>query len=198
MAEAHLQTGLYLLADPSYAPIAGNLEAWPPSLKNTNGWHTFSAREWKQDAPHPPLLRAALETFSDGSHLLVGRDIEDLDEFVVKIETALALGISLIFVLAGVASFYVTRRTVGRIEAINTTSRSIMQSGLGNGYCARGTCGTEWDNRRQPNSDARPHRSVDGRGKASYRQRGARSADFLHSHAGAAEGLWRRQRDGHG
>ena len=31
MAEEHLQTGLYLFADPSYARIAGNLDAWPPS-----------------------------------------------------------------------------------------------------------------------------------------------------------------------
>jgi signal transduction histidine kinase len=144
MAEEHLQTGLYLFADPSYAPIAGNLDAWPPSLKDAKGWNNFSTQEWKPDAPHSPLLRAALETFPDGSHLLVGRDIEDLDKFAVKIETALALGISLIFALAGVASLYVTRRTVGRIEAINATSRSIMQSGLGKRIPLRGTR-DEWD-----------------------------------------------------
>jgi signal transduction histidine kinase len=145
MAEEHLQTGLYLLADPAYAPLAGNLKAWPSSLKGAMGWNNFSAlEERKPDAPHPPLLRAAFETLPDGSHLLVGRDIEDLDEFAVKIETALALGISLIFVLAGVASLYVTRRTVGRIEAINATSRSIMQSGLGKRIPLRGTR-DEWD-----------------------------------------------------
>ena len=50
----------------------------------------------------------------------------------------------LIFVLAGVASVLVTRRTVGRIESINATSRAIMQSGLGQRIPLRGTH-DEWD-----------------------------------------------------
>ena len=50
----------------------------------------------------------------------------------------------LILVLAGVASVTVTRRTVGRIEAINATSRAIMQSGLGQRIPLRAT-GDEWD-----------------------------------------------------
>jgi signal transduction histidine kinase len=50
----------------------------------------------------------------------------------------------LIFILAGVASVSVTRRTVGRIESINTTSRAIMKSGLGRRIPLRGT-EDEWD-----------------------------------------------------
>jgi HAMP domain len=38
----------------------------------------------------------------------------------------------------------VTRRTVGRIEAINATSRAIMQSGLGKRLPLRETR-DEWD-----------------------------------------------------
>jgi signal transduction histidine kinase len=68
----------------------------------------------------------------------------ELDGFVRNVETALALGIALIFVLAGVASVTVTRRTVGRIEAINATSREIMQRGLGRRIPLRGTR-DEWD-----------------------------------------------------
>jgi signal transduction histidine kinase len=47
-------------------------------------------------------------------------------------------------VLAGVASFTVTRRTVGRIESVNATSRAIMHSGLGQRIPLRGTQ-DEWD-----------------------------------------------------
>jgi signal transduction histidine kinase len=68
----------------------------------------------------------------------------DLQGFVQKVDTALALGITLIFVLAGLASVTVTRRTVGRIEAINATSREIMQRGLGRRIPLRGTR-DEWD-----------------------------------------------------
>jgi signal transduction histidine kinase len=69
---------------------------------------------------------------------------DELDGFVRKVDTALALGIALIFVLAGAASVTVTRRTVGRIEAINATSREIMQRGLGRRIPLRGTR-DEWD-----------------------------------------------------
>ena len=53
-------------------------------------------------------------------------------------------GIALIFVLAAVASILVTRRTVGRIESINATSRAIMQSGLDKRIPLRGSH-DEWD-----------------------------------------------------
>jgi signal transduction histidine kinase len=144
IADARFEGGVYLLADPSYSPVAGNLKVWPSDLKDSKGWGVFSAPEWKPDAADRPLLRATFETLTDGSHFLVGKDIGDLDEFVAKIKTALALSVLLIFVLAGVTSLYVTRRTVGRIEAINATSRSIMQSGLGTRIPLRGTH-DEWD-----------------------------------------------------
>jgi signal transduction histidine kinase len=75
---------------------------------------------------------------------LVGRDIGDLDEFTRTINTAIILVLVLIFVIAAVASISATRRTVGRIEAINATSRAIMQSGLGKRIPLRGTR-DEWD-----------------------------------------------------
>jgi len=50
----------------------------------------------------------------------------------------------LLLVLAGVASVLVTRRTVGRIEQINATSRAIMQSGLDKRIPLRGSH-DEWD-----------------------------------------------------
>jgi signal transduction histidine kinase len=144
IADERSNGGLYLLADPSFAPVAGNLKVWPPNMKGVKGWDNFSVRALKPDAADRPLLRATFETLPDGYHLLVGRDISDLDEFARKINTALALVLSLIFVLAGVASISVTRRTVGRIEAINATTRAIMQSGLGKRIPLRGTR-DEWD-----------------------------------------------------
>src|ERR1700719_2947481 len=96
------------------------------------------------DAAGRALLRARFDTLSDGYHLLVGKEIDDLDEFAKKIEMALLWGVALIFVLAAMASVSVTRRTVGRIEAINATSRAIMQTGLGKRVPLRGTR-DEWD-----------------------------------------------------
>ena len=144
IADERFEGGIYLLADPSLTPVAGNLKAWPAALQGAQGWENFSARAWKPEAPDRPTLRARFETLPDGYHLLVGKDISDLDAFATKINTALALVVSLIFVLAGAASISVTRRTVGRIEAINSTSRDIMQSGLGKRIPLQGTQ-DEWD-----------------------------------------------------
>jgi signal transduction histidine kinase len=135
---------VYLLVDPSLAPLAGNLKAWPSTAAAARGWTEFRAEEQPPDATGRPLLRAMLETFPNGERLLAGSDISDLDRFTDRIKIAVILGIALIFVLAGVASILVTRRTVGRIESINATSRAIMLSGLDKRIPLRGTH-DEWD-----------------------------------------------------
>jgi signal transduction histidine kinase len=143
--EQRLDGGRYLLVDPAAVPVAGNIKTWPAALAGGSGWGNFTtADEQPAAADDAPMFRAQFETLPDGYRLLVGKDIDDLDEFAEKMETALILGVVLVFVLAGVASVTVTRRTVGRIEAINATSRAIMQSGLGQRIPQRGTH-DEWD-----------------------------------------------------
>jgi signal transduction histidine kinase len=72
------------------------------------------------------------------------RGQSDLAAFTSHIELALAGGALLIVILAVAMGVVVTRRTVGRIESINATSRAIMQSGLGTRIPLRGTR-DEWD-----------------------------------------------------
>jgi signal transduction histidine kinase len=144
IAGDRLDGGFYLFADAFLAPLAGNLKTWPSNLQGSDGWSTLGATESTSDAAELPLLRVRFVTLADGSHLLVGRDIGDLDEFTRTINIAIILVLVLIFVIAAVASISATRRTVGRIEAINATSRAIMQSGLGKRIPLRGTR-DEWD-----------------------------------------------------
>jgi signal transduction histidine kinase len=139
---ASFEGGVYLLADQSLSPVAGNLKKWPV-VKGAEQWTEFSADALDQKAGQL-LYRATWETLPDGFHLLVGKDISDLGRFTTEIYAALAFAIFLIFVLAAVASVSVTRRTVGRIESINMTSRAIMESGLGRRIPIRGTQ-DEWD-----------------------------------------------------
>jgi signal transduction histidine kinase len=148
-AAARLEGGVYLLANESFVPVAGNLEQWPSALRGANKWGDFtSAALVLKAGASQPLFRAKWETLPDGFHLLVGRDITDLGRFADEIYAALAFTILLIFVLAAVASVSVTRRTVGRIESIDATTRSIMESGLGRRIPLRGTQ-DEWDHLAQ-------------------------------------------------
>ncbi len=144
IADKGLADNVYVLADPSAAVLAGNLRGWPSTVTAARGWAEFRAGEPLPGAANRPLLRAMLETFPGGDRLLVGRDISELDSFTDQIKTAVISGVALIFVLAGVASILVTRRTVGRIESINAASRAIMLSGLDKRIPLRGSH-DEWD-----------------------------------------------------
>jgi signal transduction histidine kinase len=143
-AGLHPDRGIYLLTDASYVPLAGNRKKWPAPFSGEAGRANFDATESGSTVGDRTLIRAAFDTLPDGSHLLVGREVTDLTQFVRKIYLALALVLVLIFVLAIAAAITVTRRTVGRIESINATSRAIMQSGLGERVPV---CGShdEWD-----------------------------------------------------
>jgi signal transduction histidine kinase len=144
MADKRFADSVYLLVDSSLVPLAGNLREWPQTATAPSGWAEFRAPTPLPNSASKPLVRAVLETFPGGDRLLVGRDISDLDDLTARIKTAVILGALLIFVLAGLASVLVTRRTVGRIEAINTTSQAIMLSGLDQRIPLRGTR-DEWD-----------------------------------------------------
>jgi signal transduction histidine kinase len=134
------EAGIYLLVDPSMGFLAGTLKTWPTALRAVHGWTDIAAPE----GAGPSRLRATYETLPDGSHLLVGRSLDDLDQFVGIMKMALACGAALTLVLAAFAGVSVTRRTVGRIEAINGTTRAIMHNGLGERIPLRGTR-DEWD-----------------------------------------------------
>jgi len=71
-------------------------------------------------------------------------DISDHGSFTGMIALAMIAAAVLLLVLAAVAAVLVTRRTVGRIEQINATSRAIMLSGLDQRIPLRGSH-DEWD-----------------------------------------------------
>jgi len=144
IADRSFADHVYILADPSSAVLAGSFSQWPPEAATSSGWAEFRAPQALPGATNPPLVRGMIETVPGGDRLLVGRDIGDLDSFAAQIRAAVISCVALIFVLAAVASILVTRRTVGRIEAINATSGAIMASGLDKRIPLRGT-NDEWD-----------------------------------------------------
>jgi signal transduction histidine kinase len=143
-ADKGFADNMYIFVDPSLVVLAGNLKSWPPTVAAVSGWTEFRASEPLSKTASRPLLRGMVETLPGGDRLLVAREITDLDGFTDQIEIAVIASIALMFLVAGVASILVTRRTVGRIESINATSRAIMHSGLDKRIPLRGTH-DEWD-----------------------------------------------------
>lgn len=142
IADRSLADRVYLLEGSGSAVLAGNLKDWPAGAMG-QGWTEFRAAV-PSLATTESLLRGVTETLANGDRLFVGQDISATDAFTARISAAgVAVGV-LIIVLAVVASIGVTRRTVGRIESINATSRAIMASGLDQRIPLRGSH-DEWD-----------------------------------------------------
>lgn len=148
-AQAPLNGAVYLVTDAAFSRLAGNLKEWPASLPGAQGRGEFRSASLHPDAPHEQsLFRSRWETFPGGLHLLVGANVDEMSQFMNEIHKALALTVTLILVLAAMASVSVTRRTVGRIEAINSTTRAIVESGLSQRVPVRGKQ-DEWDHLAQ-------------------------------------------------
>ena len=138
LTDAHFSDWVYLLADKSFNYVAGNRESWPAALRSSEGWSI----DVPFDGGGP--ARVMQQVLPDGSHLLLGRRIGELDQFGKNVTIGLAAAAALFLVLAAAAGLSTSRRSVARIEAINATSRAIMRSGLGERIPLRGT-GDEWD-----------------------------------------------------
>jgi signal transduction histidine kinase len=144
LTEAYFNDWVYLLVDPSFDYVAGNLKSWPASLRGDEGWSTVAPGTWPTAAARGLPVRVKHQLLPDGHHLLLGRDIEELDRFGQSVTISLASAAVMFLILAAAAGISTSRRSVARIEAINATSREIMRSGLGERIPLRGT-GDEWD-----------------------------------------------------
>jgi signal transduction histidine kinase len=141
-ADSFFAEWVYLLVDSSLHHVAGNLARWPPSLRHGHG--TADIADLARPGHRATSTRVAYRVLPDGYHLLVGRKAEDLERFRGTIAASLASAGGLFLLLAAAAGISTSRRSVARIEAINTASRRIIETGLHERIPLRGTR-DEWD-----------------------------------------------------
>jgi signal transduction histidine kinase len=130
----------YLLADPRYRYVAGNLRLWPAALGGNSGWADVTDPGGPRSSP----LRVTYLTLPGKYRLLVGRKLGDIGQFRQMIAVGLGSAGGLFLLLAAAAGISTSRRSVARIEAINATSRRIIDTGLRERIPLRGTR-DEWD-----------------------------------------------------
>ncbi len=120
---------VYLLADAKLTPLVGNLDGWPAADPEPGGWLDFSlGRSSRGTTTHPARARSFV--LRGNFHLLVGRDVHDLEEVQHLIVGTLAWGLAITLVLALAGGAMLSRSMARRIEAINETSREIMSGDL--------------------------------------------------------------------
>ncbi len=123
-------SSIYLLTTALNTPVAGNLNRWPTVQSDSDGWLNFRLENVGHDKNEIHLARARSFTLSGGFHLLVGRDIFELEETQRLIIHTLILGFVITLVLGGIGGFVLSRRVMKHLEAINTTSREIINGDL--------------------------------------------------------------------
>jgi signal transduction histidine kinase len=139
-AQPH-RASVYLLVDPAGRLVAGNLDGWPQATPDPGGWLTF-AIEVSPDGETVERRRARAATFllpPDGYRLLVGREVEESLQLQAAIRRALGWGLALTLLLGLAGGFLMSRGMLGRVDAINRTTRRIMAGDLSQRIALKGS-----------------------------------------------------------
>jgi signal transduction histidine kinase len=123
-------TSLYLLTDAQFNPLLGNLEQWPQEQVDDSGWLSFRISGETLHVVDQRKALARVFLLQGDFHLLVGRDVHDLEATQRLIREALFWGLMMMIVLALVGGTMMSRTMMHRIEMINATCHRIMDGDL--------------------------------------------------------------------
>jgi len=117
------------LFDASGHRLDGNMAALPVDLKIDGQAHRVRvAREGSESEVEP--IRAVAVRLTDGTVLVIGRNIEELDKLRDVVLRALTLGVVPASVLALLAGIYISRRTSQRVSEVHRSAERIMRGDL--------------------------------------------------------------------
>jgi signal transduction histidine kinase len=132
----------YILTNRKYEYVAGNIRVWPsnapddsPIVKLVLGADGAGERQ---------VHKARTLTFQDGYHLLVGRNVTELEEMQVLIRKGLVRSIFLTLVIGFVGGYISSRVAQRRFDRINKSTFAILEGDIGRRIPVRGT-GDELD-----------------------------------------------------
>lgn len=120
-------TMLYLFATRDNEPLAGNLAAWPRGRADADGWLEFRHR--LADGREVPA-RARVYLLRDGLHLLVGRNVEQLEQLRRIFNRALLGGGGLVVALATLGGLVMGSRLVARVGRLEAATGAIIAGDL--------------------------------------------------------------------
>jgi signal transduction histidine kinase len=117
---------LYLLVDGRGRALAGNIVAWPRSVKRDGPWIVFAVeRRWEGEVEEH-MARARAFELAAGHRLLVGRDTRERETFGRLMVQALLWSLAAIAALGIGGGLVMSRRMLGRIDIINRVAEEIM------------------------------------------------------------------------
>ena len=136
------RAAFHLLADPEGRVVTTNLPSWPRFAGQR--WVTIEADIYRDGDEDDYKAYAADRMLGDGSRLLVGRDIEDIDELAEAITDAAFYLIGGAILLALLGGLVMNRAIGRRIEAVSSAARQVIAGDLARRVEIRGS-GDDFD-----------------------------------------------------
>jgi len=122
-------SSIYLLADARFKPLIGNVTRWPPANSDPDGWVDFELGDDRSGKLH--RARAQVFRLRGGRyHLLVGRDMFELQATQELILQTLVWGLLITVGLGLLGGVMLSRSAMGRLDAINKAVQEIMSGNL--------------------------------------------------------------------
>jgi len=118
-----------LLVDRNGTRVAGNLDAWPPSVVAGGG--TRNALLYRTGHAAPEAMRVGAAALPDGGRLLAGAVTEGEARALRRLEEATGLALTLALAFAAVAAWASARLIVARLEGTLAALDGVAAGDLG-------------------------------------------------------------------
>ena len=135
---------VYLLTDPRLSPLAGNLLRWPQDGTAQGEWVRLTLTKTEDGKAVAHEFRARTFVLHGGFRLLVGRDMNERQQFRATVIEALAWAVAAALALGLAGGAFVSRRMLRRVDEVSGTARRIVAGDLSQRVALTGT-GDEFD-----------------------------------------------------
>ncbi|MET1110712.1 MAG: HAMP domain-containing sensor histidine kinase [Allosphingosinicella sp.] len=126
--EAAPRAGFHLLTDVRGAVVTTNLPSWPEY--ESRRWVSIEADVYRDGDEDDHEALALDSRLADGSRLLVGRDVEELDDLEEAIRAAGLYLVAATLVLAALGALLMNWAIGRRLGAVSGTARQVMGGDL--------------------------------------------------------------------
>jgi hypothetical protein len=117
---------VYLLADSTYGQIAGNLDCWPPSVRQAGQFYELQVVRGGMRS----LARVQAYDLPQGYHLLIGRDVVVRSQLRQLLTDALLWAMVIVCGLAWIGAFVVRGMFRRTLASVSDTAQAIAGGDL--------------------------------------------------------------------
>lgn len=124
------KNNVYLLADPAFSHITGNLADWPADAKDAPGWVDLELQAIDGGKSSTHQVRARTFVLPGDYRLLVGRDMREQARLREIVLEALAWVMAGTVVLGLAGGFLMSRNMLRRVDGMSAAAHRIMRGDL--------------------------------------------------------------------